>query len=137
VFLAECKEANMSRSPTQDDVEVGRLLRVARKRAKLSQSELGDMVGITYQQIQKYENGTDRIAVSRLLQMARGLGADPVSLLPLEESEGHERLLDDEGVEVLSVFKRIENAAVRRAAIEALKSFQVASESLGGSGERS
>lgn len=124
----------MSRSPTQDDIEVGRLLRVARKRAKLSQSELGDMVGITYQQIQKYENGTDRIAVSRLLQMARGLGTDPVSLLPLEEGEGHERLLDDEGVEVLSIFKRIENPAVRRAAIEALKSFQTASESLDRSG---
>lgn len=125
----------MSRSPTQDDIEVGRLLRVARKRAKLSQTELGDMVGITYQQIQKYENGTDRIAVSRLLQMARGLGADPVALLPLDEGEGQERLLDDEGVEVLSIFKRIENPAVRRAAVEALKSFQVASDSLEGGGD--
>lgn len=106
------------------------LLRAARKRAKLSQTELGNMVGVTYQQIQKYENGTDRIAVSRLLQMARGLEVDPLSLLPLEEGEGTERLLDAEGVEVLAIFKGIRNAAVRRAALAALKSFQTASEGL-------
>lgn len=120
----------MSRSPTQDDAEVGLLLRTARKRAKLSQTDLGNMVGVTYQQIQKYENGTDRIAVSRLLQMARGLGVDPVSLLPLDEGEGEERLLDAEGVEVLATFKGIENAAMRRAALETLKSFQAASAGL-------
>ena len=53
------------------DVEVGRRLRMQRKILGLSQSDLGDALGITFQQIQKYEKGTNRIGASRLLQIAK------------------------------------------------------------------
>lgn len=116
----------MSRSTTQDDIEIGQLLKLARKKAKLSQTEVGQAVGVTYQQIQKYENGTDRIAVSRLLQMARAMGVDPVSLLPLDEGEGQERGLDDFSIRALAILSRIKTPAMKDAALSALEALAVA-----------
>ena len=64
--------------PREIDVRVGRNLRSARKRRKLTQRELGAGVGLTLQQIQKYENGSNRINVSRLHQFSEMLDV-PVS----------------------------------------------------------
>jgi transcriptional regulator with XRE-family HTH domain len=44
----------------------------------MSQGDLGGAIGVTFQQIQKYENGTNRIGAGRLLQLADGLGCHPV-----------------------------------------------------------
>jgi len=62
--------------PNPIDIHVGMRLRLARAHAELSQTALADKVGVTFQQIQKYEKGTDRISASRLLQLARVLGVD-------------------------------------------------------------
>ncbi len=59
-----------TRSPTDIDRFVGQRVRLARKMAKLSQQKLGAIAGVTYQQVQKYENGTDRIGAGRLYQVA-------------------------------------------------------------------
>lgn len=53
---------------------VGQRIRQGRKRAGLTQQTLGDRIGVSYQQLQKYENGKDRIAVDRLSQIAGALG---------------------------------------------------------------
>ncbi|MCC5979026.1 MAG: helix-turn-helix transcriptional regulator [Salinarimonas sp.] len=60
-----------TRKPSDIDRLVGQRVRLARKIAKLSQSKLGDSVGVTYQQIQKYENGTDRVGAGRLYRIAQ------------------------------------------------------------------
>ena len=62
--------------PNPIDIHVGIRLRLARAHADLSQTAVADQVGITFQQIQKYEKGTNRIGASRLLQLARVLGID-------------------------------------------------------------
>jgi transcriptional regulator with XRE-family HTH domain len=59
-----------TRAPTDIDRFVGQRVRLARRMTKMSQQKLGEVTGVTYQQIQKYENGTDRIGAGRLYQVA-------------------------------------------------------------------
>lgn len=65
-----------SRAETPDpvDVYVGARLRLRRNLIGLSQKRLGESAGLTFQQIQKYERGTNRMGASRLFQLARLLG---------------------------------------------------------------
>lgn len=67
-----------SRGPDPVDVHVGNRLRFRRMVCGMSQGALGEHLGLTYQQIQKYENGHNRIAASRLYRFA-GILAVPVS----------------------------------------------------------
>jgi transcriptional regulator with XRE-family HTH domain len=60
------------------DIHVGVRLRQRRNLVGLSQTKLSDSVGLTFQQIQKYENGTNRISSSRLYEFAKVLNV-PVS----------------------------------------------------------
>jgi transcriptional regulator with XRE-family HTH domain len=56
------------------DASVGQQLKVRRKELKLSQTQLGDMLGITYQQIQKYESGANKVSPGRLVHLSKTLG---------------------------------------------------------------
>jgi transcriptional regulator with XRE-family HTH domain len=58
------------------DRHVGQRVRIARLARGMSQSALAEAVGLTFQQIQKYEKGTNRISASRLFQFAQILGVD-------------------------------------------------------------
>src|SRR5829696_9954752 len=69
----------MKKSPNPVDKHVGSRMRTRRLLAGMSQEKLGEALGITFQQIQKYEKGTNRISVSRLHQIAGVLSA-PVSM---------------------------------------------------------
>jgi len=62
-----------SKKPDLIDVEVGQRIRIQRLAAGLSQSELAERVGVTFQQIQKYEKGTNRVGAGRLTNIARVL----------------------------------------------------------------
>lgn len=59
------------RKPTALDVHIGKRLRERRALAGLSQEKIADKTNLTFQQIQKYENGTNRITASRLYELAR------------------------------------------------------------------
>ena len=67
-----------ARSATDVDRHFARKLREARIASGMSQQTLSELIGVTFQQIQKYENGANRMAASRLLHIARALGV-PVS----------------------------------------------------------
>jgi len=67
-----------ARAPNAIDVLVGSRIRLFRMRRKLSQSALGKTLGVTFQQIQKYERGTNRVGASRLMALAEALDV-PVS----------------------------------------------------------
>jgi transcriptional regulator with XRE-family HTH domain len=62
-----------AKSPNLTDKHVGSRVCMRRKMLKMSQTELADAVGVTFQQIQKYEKGTNRISASRLQQISRVL----------------------------------------------------------------
>jgi transcriptional regulator with XRE-family HTH domain len=65
--------------PNPIDIEVGKRIRVYRQRAKLAQMQLADALNLTFQQVQKYEKGLNRVAPSRLEVIARACGV-PVSV---------------------------------------------------------
>ena len=74
-------EARDPRRPDNIDVEVGRLVRVQRIAKGLSQTELGNQIGVTFQQVQKYESGANRISMGRLTRIGRVLGVHVTYLL--------------------------------------------------------
>jgi transcriptional regulator with XRE-family HTH domain len=71
----------MSNTPDPIDVEVGARIRARRKALGMSQTVLADAVGFTFQQIQKYERGTNRVSASVLVRMAAHLDVAPAELL--------------------------------------------------------
>jgi transcriptional regulator with XRE-family HTH domain len=62
------------------DVLVGQNIRICRLQQKFSQTELGRRIGVTFQQVQKYEKGANRVGASRLSQIADTLGVPLVAL---------------------------------------------------------
>ena len=76
-----------TRKPDPVDVEVGQRIKIQRLAAGLSQTELGKSIGVTFQQVQKYEKGANRVGAGRLTQIARGLKI-PVNTF----FEGHDHI---------------------------------------------
>jgi transcriptional regulator with XRE-family HTH domain len=68
----------MKKSPNPTDIHVGARVRMRRMMMGMSQEKLGDALNLTFQQVQKYEKGTNRIGASRLQQIAQTLQV-PVS----------------------------------------------------------
>jgi transcriptional regulator with XRE-family HTH domain len=65
------------RRPTAVDTHVGQKLRARRILLRMTQTEVADLIGITFQQIQKYERGANRVGASRLQQISDALGVSP------------------------------------------------------------
>lgn len=77
------------RTPHPVDVYVGRKLRMRRTILGMSQSDLGDSIGISFQQVQKYERGSNRISASKLWDFSRALKVTPSYFFdgfPVEEN---------------------------------------------------
>ena len=70
----------MGKRATPTDALVGHNVRICRLQKKLTQGELGRRIGVSFQQVQKYENGANRIGAGRLTQIAGVLGV-PLSAL--------------------------------------------------------
>ena len=115
------------------DAFVGARVRMHRLLVGMSQEKLGEAIGITFQQIQKYEKGTNRISVSRLHQIAGVLGV-PVSAF-YEGAPSHEAggpglreapapdyqtdfLSTPDGLKLMRAFVQIQDARVRRRLID-------------------
>ncbi len=105
--------------PHPVDVHVGSRVRLRRKLTGLSQIQLGQKLGLTFQQIQKYERGFNRVSASRLYQMSHILGV-PVSFFfdDLDEGAGarppDDILIIRETLELVRAYYRIGNPAVRK-----------------------
>ena len=117
------------------DVHVGNRLKLRRTMVGMSQDKLGQMVGLTFQQIQKYEKGANRIGASRLFQFATILDVPPAYFFdglegqPVANRDG--RLLEAsvpadsptasftrEDVELLRAFHGLRQPGLRRRIIE-------------------
>jgi transcriptional regulator with XRE-family HTH domain len=104
------------KQPHPDDVEIGARLRSLRVRRGLTLTQLGEAIDVTYQQIQKYETGANRISGSRMLQIAKTLDVS-VSILFGEDGEGATSPsvpLDAEASKVARDYARITDPVVRR-----------------------
>jgi transcriptional regulator with XRE-family HTH domain len=68
------RKKSSPKSPDLKDIEIGRLVRAQRLVRGLSQTELANALGVTFQQLQKYEKGLNRISSGRLTRIADKLG---------------------------------------------------------------
>ena len=126
-------------SPHPVDVYVGRRLRLKRTILGLSQEAVGKQIGVTFQQIQKYERGINRMGASRLYDFARALGVqiayffegygdyvvEDGSALAMAEPEvggfENEKVNNRETFEVMRAYYRIKNPAVRKRIVDLIK----------------
>ena len=107
------------RSPDPFDVEVGVRVRALRKARHMSQSDLADAAGITFQQVQKYERGTNRISASKLRQIALHLGVPMSELLGEADAVGSNTvdwtlMTETDVLEVAHAFRKIRSPGLRR-----------------------
>lgn len=65
--------AMKQRSATTNDTAIGKKIRLRRVELKISQSDLGEKLGVSFQQVQKYEKGVNRVGASRLEEIAKAL----------------------------------------------------------------
>jgi transcriptional regulator with XRE-family HTH domain len=118
-----------SKLPNLIDKHVGRRLRWRRRELKLSQERLAELLGVTFQQVQKYERGANRISAWRLFELARALdtsidyfyaGADAVTAAiargmaeeaPAQDFAG---LIDADAVDLIIAFQSIPDPDLRR-----------------------
>lgn len=123
------------KKPNPVDVHVGSRVRLRRTMLSMSQEKLGEHLGITFQQIQKYEKGMNRIGASRLQKISEVLCV-PVSFffegLPDEggtttgfEEQGAEYVVDPmnspESVQLNRAFSRISNPKLRKRIVELVR----------------
>lgn len=66
----------MKSEPHSVDIEVGKRIRMQRTLHRISQTELGNRIGVTFQQVQKYERGSNRVSASKLVEIANALDVD-------------------------------------------------------------
>lgn len=121
----------MSRVPDPIDVHVGARLRYRRMLVGMSQEALGGILGLTFQQIQKYEKGQNRIGASRLHRIAQALGV-PVGFFfegiadaaaqsatgVVENANPMAFIASAEGLQLNLAFQRVEDPATRRKIVD-------------------
>jgi len=121
--------------PAEVDLHVGRRIRQRRKAVNVTQEALADALGLTFQQIQKYERGSNRVSASKLYQIASTLGvpinyffeglADPSADSTTSET-GFDRDINDflmspEGLEIAALFGRIHKPGMRRQIVQLMR----------------
>jgi transcriptional regulator with XRE-family HTH domain len=83
-----------SKSPDPMDIALGAAVRIRRRTIGLSQEALAEQCGVSFQQIQKYENGANRISFSRLVQIARALRCRVTDLMDVFDGADSETAED-------------------------------------------
>jgi len=110
------------RSAGSADRSLGIMIRTRRKEIGISQSELGDRLGVSFQQIQKYEKGVNRVSVARLSEIATALDCD-ISLFT-GAAKGDAKLTphmefaaSKDGHDIIAAMMRVCNPELRRSVI--------------------
>jgi transcriptional regulator with XRE-family HTH domain len=111
----------LAKRPDPLDVMVGAKIRIFRTHRGLSQSDLAEKIGVAFQQVQKYESGTNRVGASRLSRIAAALGISIGELFEpsprkFSSSKSPFHLLAErDALRVLKAFARTTDPRVRRA----------------------
>jgi transcriptional regulator with XRE-family HTH domain len=105
------------RQPTSADIQVGASIRAHRLLARMSQGELASKIGVTFQQVQKYEKGTNRVGAGRIPQIAKILGVSVAALF--KDHVGHGPMpaalvTDAAAVKMMTAYADITDRSVRR-----------------------
>ena len=126
------------RFPNPVDLHVGARIRLRRRMQGVSQEKLADALGLTFQQVQKYERGANRVSASKLYEIAAALRApvayffdglaDPTgpepqgeAAAPSDEQTLHAFLMTAEGLELARLFPQLPRGPVRRRFLDLLR----------------
>lgn len=104
------------KSASDFDVRLGARLREARIASGLSQSEIGRLIGVSFQQVQRYERGVNRLPGSAFAVLHARFGLTAEDVLGLEEGAGaasRQGLATPGAVELVSLYDRLDTAARR------------------------
>lgn len=127
------KDVDLDRSPNPIDRHVGLRIRLRRRELGVSQERLADSIGLTFQQVQKYERAANRVSASKLWEVARALRTsvtyfyDGLSEAVADPSGGEDDdtvqafLLTPEGMEMAALFPQIRRSRVRRRLLELVR----------------
>ena len=122
-----------TRDPSDIDRIVSERILARRNELDMSQPELAERVGVTFQQVQKYENGKNRVSAGRLYEIAKALGVtiqyfyESAPRLALARRGVAEEQSDFDGpdtgeeLELLGAFRRIQQAGARKSVIDLAK----------------
>ena len=122
----------MTKKTNPIDAQVGNRVRIRRMLIGMSQERLGDLLGLTFQQVQKYEKGVNRIGAGRLFEIARILGVpidffyDGVGAALENPAEGTPPVMEfvssGEGLQLSLAFMKIKDPKVRKRVLDLVKS---------------
>ena len=112
------------------DKVIGRNIRIHRLAKRMSQTELGEQLGVSFQQVQKYENGTNRVGSGRLYQIAAILDLHVSTLFKGGETASRgsdsgllDLLAEPQSVRLIRAFAKITDSAVRRSLLQLAEKF--------------
>lgn len=112
------------------DKIIGRNVRIHRLAKKMSQTELGEKLGVSFQQVQKYENGTNRVGSGRLFQIAAILGLHVSTFFKGGDAREGSRdtglldlLAEPQSVRLIRAFSKITDNTVRRSLVQLAEKF--------------
>lgn len=126
---------DMKKHPNEIDHEIGRRIKQRRTDLGLNQQSLAARIGVSYQQVQKYENGTDRVGASRLYAVAKALHCDVGDFFgPPNEFretgasyeaavEAQRVLSTEDGRELIHAYSIIDDVGVRKKLVELANAF--------------
>src|SRR5215471_10236702 len=114
-----------SKEPDSIDRIVGRNIRIYRLQKGLTQTELADELGLTFQQVQKYEKGTNRVGSGRLLKIATFLSVPVMALFKgsdeiadVDKQSIFDQLAKPHANRLLQAFARIDDDGLRRSVVQ-------------------
>jgi transcriptional regulator with XRE-family HTH domain len=116
-----------TRSAGKYDVELGKRIRLRRVELDISQSDLADKLGVSFQQVQKYEKGVNRVGASRLQQIATALDV-PVTFFYESQTRGAKEVdsllfIDSAfSLRLLRAYASVKNQAVQRQFVSLIES---------------
>jgi len=122
----------MTATPDPIDIDVGARIRARRVFLGLSQTKLANALGLTFQQVQKYERGDNRVSASTLVRVAQALDTSVAALVGEDGARSERPMFRHMAMpgafELLDSFAKIGDPEVRRAVLRLAKSLAKASE---------
>lgn len=131
--------------PSGIDRIVGQRLRWRRRELRLTQEQLGEKLGLTFQQVQKYEKGVNRISAGRLFEIAHALGitityfyegvdelmeTSPAVSVHEDDHPPSLPVIDTEAMELVTAFQKIGDKSLRRSLLETIRAAAATSDAV-------
>lgn len=102
--------------PLEADIQLGRELRRYRMKCMLTQDQVAQELGVTFQQVQKYERGANRISATKLVIVCEMFGITPNEILGFEEPR-----LSEIELEMIAQLRKIKNQSLLKSCLDIIR----------------